>query len=295
MQVLHPRCAGLVVHDKTVVACVRVSVEDATRIDVHTFDTKTPGLLALAGWLGQHCCTHVAVQAAGDDWKAIWQTLTRGHLTLILVNTDDMRNVLGRKADVADATWLAEVMARGLIGTAFLHEPANQSLPALLRTRKRLVREQAGHARQLKMALDDASVNLASVLNNVLGVSGRAVVHALIDGRSDPNHLLTLIDRGVKASREKLYAALQGHITAHHRFLLRRHIYQIEALDAAIAEIDREVHRRLDPFRKGTRQAAAGLESGESTSRRVGARMMHDWHLHQIHAPFQSAGRHSAV
>jgi transposase len=129
-------------------------------------------------------------------------------------------------------------------------ETPTQEMRALLRTRKQLVREQASHVQRIQKTLEDANLELGSVLTQIMGVSGRAILQALIDGERDPDKLLTLVQRGVKAPPEKLHAALQGRVTARHRFLLRLHLRQVDALDVAIAEIDAEVHRDLGPFRQ---------------------------------------------
>jgi transposase len=253
MEVLYPRCAGLDVHKDTVVACLRLAAEGATRSEVRTFDTTTPGLLALADWVSECGCTHVAMEATGVYWKPVWHVLSDGEMMLILANAAHVKNVPGRKTDVADATWLADLLAHGLIRASFVPEPATQELRALLRTRKQLVREQASHVQRIQKTLEDANLKLSSVLTNIMGVSGRAILTALIDGETDPDRLLALIDRRVKAPPEKLHAALRGRLTGRHRFLLNLHLRQIDALDAAIGEIDEEVDRDLDPFRDAVR------------------------------------------
>ena len=234
MEVLYPRCAGLDVHKDTVVACVRVAADGAVHSEVRTFDTTTPGLLTLADWLGEHGCTHVAMEATGVYWKPVWHVLplwhvlSDGDLMLILSNAAHVKNVPGRKTDVADATWLADLLAHGLIRASFVPEQATQEMRALRRSRKQLVREQASHIQRTQKTLEDANLKLACVLTNIMGLSGRAVLQALIDGQTDPDHLLTLIDRRVKAPREKQRAALQGRITQRHRFLLRLHLRQVD-------------------------------------------------------------------
>jgi transposase len=253
MDVLYPRCAGLDVHKDTVVACVRVASDGAATIEVRTFDTTTPGLLALSAWLAEHGCTHVAMEATGVYWKPVWHILSDGDVTLILANAAHVRNVPGRKTDVADAQWLAELLAHGLIRASFVPEAPTQEMRALLRTRKQLVREQASHVQRIQKTLEDANLKLASVLTQIMGVSGRAILQALVDGERDPDRLLSLVQRGVKAPPEKLRAALQGRITERHRFLLRLHLRQIDALDIALAEIDAEVDCDLDPFRDAVR------------------------------------------
>jgi transposase len=254
MDVLYPICAGLDVHKDTVVACVRVAANGPARSEVRTFDTTTPGLLALSAWLAESGCTHVAMEATGIYWKPVWHILSDGDVTLILANAAHVKNVPGRKTDVADAVWLADLLAHGLIRASFVPEAPMQEMRALLRTRKQLVREQASHVQRIQKTLEDANLKLASVLSQIMGVSGRAILQALIDGEDDPDKLLTLVQRGVKAPPERLRAALQGRVTERHRFLLRLHLRHVDALDTAIAEIDVEVNRDLDPFRQAVRQ-----------------------------------------
>src|SRR3954469_357012 len=241
MDVLYPRCAGLDVHKDTVVAAVRIAADGPANTEVRTFDTTTPGLLALSGWLAECGCTHVAMEATGVYWKPVWHILSDGDITLILANAAHVKNVPGRKTDVADAAWLADLLAHGLVRASFVPEAPTQAMRALLRTRKQLVREQAGHVQRVQKTLEDANLKLGSVLTDLMGGSGRAILQALIAGESDPDTLLALVRPGVKAAPDKLRAALQGRITDRHRFLLRLHLRQIDALQTAIADLDTEV------------------------------------------------------
>src|SRR3954451_24065690 len=253
MEVLYPRCAGLDVHKDTVVVAVRIAAGGAPATEVRTFDTTTPGLLALSAWLAEHGCTHVAMEATGVYWKPVWHVLSDEDRVLILATAAHVKNVPGRKTDVADAAWLADLLAHGLVRASFVPEAPTQAMRALLRTRKQLVREQASHVQRIQKTLEDANLKLGSVLTQIMGKSGRAIIGALIAGECDADALLRLVQRGVKASPEKLRAALTGRITERHRFLLRLHLRQIDALAAAIAEIDQEVDRDLDPFRQAVR------------------------------------------
>src|SRR5271170_1881650 len=176
MEVLYPRCAGLDVHKDTVVACVRLAAEGTVQAEVRTLDTATPGLLALAEWLNECGCTHVGMEATGVYWKPVWHILSDGDMTLILANAAHVKNVSGRKTDVADATWLADLLAHGLIRASFVPEPATQEMRALLCIRKQLVREQAGHVQRIQKTLEDANLKLASVLTNIMVLSGRAKI-----------------------------------------------------------------------------------------------------------------------
>ncbi len=254
MDVLHPRCAGLDVHKDTVVAGLRLAGDGAVRSEVRTFDTTTPGLLAMSAWLAENGCTHVAMEATGVYWKPVWHILSDGDFTLILANAAHVKNVPGRKTDVADAIWLADLLAHGLIRASFVPEAPTQEMRALLRTRKQLVREQSSHVQRIQKTLEDANLKLGSVLTQIMGLSGRAILDALIAGERNPDTLLTLVQRGVKAPPEKIRAALQGRVTDRHCFLLRLHLRQFDALAAAMAEIDAEVDRDLDPFRQAVRQ-----------------------------------------
>jgi transposase len=249
MEVLHQRCAGLDVHKNTVVACVRIAARGQTRREVRTFTTTTRDLLALADWLAAHGCTHVAMEATGVYWKPVWHILDAGGFTLVLANAAQVKAVPGRKSDVNDATWLADLDAHGLIRASFVPDAATQELRGLLRTRKQLVREQVGHTQRIQKVLEDANIKLDSVIADVVGVSGRRMIAALIAGESNPATLASLAHRRLRASPQALADALQGRVTRHHRFLLALHVRQIDALADAIAAIDAEVEASLGPFR----------------------------------------------
>jgi transposase len=249
MEVLYPRCAGLDVHKDTVVACKRLVVGGRATSEVRTFQTTTAALLALSEWLGEASCTHVAMEATGVYWKPVWHVLSDGGFALILANAAHVKNVPGRKTDVADAAWLAELLAHGLIRSSFVPPREVAELRGLLRTRKQLVRESASHIQRLQKTLEDANIKLDSVISEITGKSGRAMLEALIAGESDPVKLAALADCRLKAAPTTLIEALRGRVTRHHRFLLRLHLGQIDALRQAIAEIDAEVDKTLGPFR----------------------------------------------
>jgi transposase len=249
MQVIHQRCAGLDVHKETVVACLRIAA-DATPVQhVQTFATTTSGLLALADWLSSYEVPIVAMEATGVYWKPVWHVL-EGHFELVLANASHVKNVPGRKTDVNDAMWLADLLAHGLIRASFVPPVAVQELRALTRTRKQFVRERAAHLQRIEKVLEDANLKLSLVLADILGKSGRAVLQAIIDGHTDPEHLLCCINTRVKANRAELLEALRGRISAHHRFMLKLHLGQVDALDQAIATIEKEVSLGLKPFRE---------------------------------------------
>ena len=249
MELLHRRCCGLDVHKETVVACLRLVADGKVTTEVRTFQTTTADLLRLLAWLAENGCTHVAMEATGVYWKPVWHILDDGDFVLVLANAAHVKNVPGRKTDVNDATWSAELLAHGLIRASFVPDTQTQEMRNLLRTRKQLVREQSSHVLRVQKTLEDANIKLDSVLTDLMGKSGRAMLEALIAGETNPAKLAGLADRRVKASPEKLREALRGRVTKHHRFLLRLHLNQIDALDAAMATLDAQVEADLGPFR----------------------------------------------
>ena len=254
MEVIYPRCAGLDVHKESVVACARRVEAGKINREVRTFGTATAELLALSAWLAERGITHVAMEATGVYWKPVWHILSDGEFQLVLANAAHIKNVPGRKTDVNDATWIADLLAHGLIRGSFVPEPAVQELRGLMRTRRQLVREQSSHIQRLQKTLEDANIKLESVISDILGASGRAMVEALIAGETDPVKLAALAHRRIQAPPEKLRAALHGRVTVHHRFLLRLHLRQIDALSALISEIDQEADDHLTPFRTAAKQ-----------------------------------------
>lgn len=246
MQVLYPRCAGLDVHKDTVVACVRcVTAPEAH--EVRTFGTTTRELLELSDWLESFGCTHVAMEATGVYWKPVWHLL-EGHFELILANAQHVRNVPGRKTDVNDAMWIADLLAHGLVRSSFVPPTRIQELRDLTRTRKQLVREVSQHSLRIQKVLETANVKLASVLSDVLGLSGRAMLRAIIAGEDDPERLADLAKGTARKKRSALVEALRGHVTAHHRAMLKLHLDLIGALESAIEEVDASVGKALAPI-----------------------------------------------
>src|SRR5246127_1636107 len=182
MEVLYPHCAGLDVHKETVVACARHMVNGPVTREGRTFGTTKKDLLVLSEWLASHGCTHVAMEATGVYWKPVWHVLSDGDFTLVLANAKHVKNVPGRKTDVNDATWLADLLAHGLIRGSFVPDAQTQEQRGLLRTRKQLVGEKASHIQRLQKTLEDANIKLDSAISDVTGVSGRAMIEALIAG-----------------------------------------------------------------------------------------------------------------
>jgi transposase len=248
MDLLYACCAGLDVHRDIVVACVRRQADGRASNEVRTFGTKTGELLELSEWLTERSVTHVAMEATGVYWRPVWHVL-EGAFELVLANAGHVKNIPGRKTDVNDATWIADLLAHGLIRASFVPPTPVHELRMLTRTRKQLVRDRASHAQRVDKVLQDANVKLGSVLTDIMGVSGRAILAAMIAGETDVKKLVALVHGGVRKPRAEIEAALRGKVSGNHRFLLSLHLRQADAIAADIAEIDREVGERLEPFR----------------------------------------------
>ena len=248
MEVLHPRCGGLDVHKDTVVACARVAADGKVGQEVSTFETTTKGLLALSDWLSERQVTIVAMEATGVYWKPVWHIL-EGSFELVLANAMHIKNVPGRKTDVNDAMWIADLLAHGLIRGSFVPPSSIQELRTLTRTRKQLVREKTQHVQRIQKTLEDANLKIASVVADIMGMSGRAMLDALVAGETDPEKLVALTRGRLKASRATLIEALRGRVTPHHRFMVRLHLHHIDALDRSITALETEVGETLGPFR----------------------------------------------
>jgi transposase len=253
MEVLFPRCAGLDVHASSVTACARIASGGEVTYAHLRVPTTTRGLLQLVDWLTAHECTHAAMEATGVYWKPVWHVL-EGHVALTLANAMHIRNVPGRKSDVNDATWIADLLAHGLIRGSFVPPAAIQGLRDLTRTRKQLVQEMARHILRIQKTLEDANLKLTHVVSDITGLSGRAILDALVSGETDPASLADLTRGRLKASRADLIAALHGRVTDHHRFMIKLHLAQIDALSGAIAQVEARIGEALGPFR-----AAVGL------------------------------------
>ena len=255
MEILYPRCAGLDVHRDSIVACVRLAERGIER-HVETFGTTTTELERLSAWLASHQVTHVAMEATGVYWKPVWAVLVED-FELLLANARHVKTVPGRTTDVNDAVWLADLLAHGLIRPSFVPPPAVQALRDLTRTRKQLTRERAAHVQRIDKVLQGANLKLGSVLSNIMGQSGRAILDALAAGESTPETLAGLLRANVRASRAQVIEALHGRLAEHQRLLLRVHLGQIDAIEAAIVALDRELSERLEPFREAVTRLSA--------------------------------------
>jgi transposase len=248
MDVVHARCCGLDVHKRTVVACLLTPGPGGQpRKEVRTFGTMTEDLRALADWLAAAGCTHVGMESTGVYWQPIWNVL-EGQFTLLLANARHIKQVPGRKTDVRDCEWLAQLLRHGLLPTSHVPGRAQRELRELTRYRTTLVQERTAEGNRLQKTLEGANLKLAAVTTKVLGKSGRAILEALLAGTTDPTVLAELAQGKLRAKLPQLERALAGSVGPHQRFLLARQLAHIDDLDGLIAEVSAEIAERLRPF-----------------------------------------------
>ena len=253
MDLLVERCAGLDVAKQEVVACVRTPGPGSVaggrrRQEIRTYPTFSADLAALADWLEAEGVTQVVMEATGQYWKPVWYVLEERGFELLLVNARHVKILPGRKTDVADAAWLAELLEHGLLRSSFVPPPAIRELRDLTRYRKRLVQAHTAECQRVQKTLEDAGIKLDSVASDVLGVSGRAMLGALVDGERDPEVLAQLARGVLRKKLPQLRQALQGRFGDHHALLVRLSLSHLEHLEAAIGQLDRRVEQVIAPF-----------------------------------------------
>jgi transposase len=245
VDVLIERCAGLDVHLKTVAACVRRPGVGRRRAEeVKTFRTFSADLVAMGDWLAEQAVTHVAMEATGVYWKPVWYAL-EGRFELVLANARHVKAVPGRKTDVRDSAWLAQLLECGLVRSSFVPPPIVRELRDLTRYRKRLIQAHTSEAQRIDKVLEDANIKLAAVASKTLGVSGRSMLDALVNGERDPQVLAGLARGRLRAKHDDLASALIGRVGAHHVFMLRGLLDHVDYLTASIARLDDAVAARL--------------------------------------------------
>ncbi len=248
MQTMIARCCGLDVHKASVTACVRLLVDGVVRELIETFGTTTPDLLALRDWLKAHEVTHVAMESTGVYWKCVYYVLEDDFEQLLLVNARHIKHVPGRTTDTIDAAWIAQLLACGLLKGSLVPPRPIRELRDLTRYRKALIYERSRAINRLHKLLEDAGVKLACVATDVMGVSGRAMMHALIDGNADADALAELAKGKLRKKLPALRKALEGRFRAHHAFLLERMLAHIEDLEDDIEAISQRVEEQIAPF-----------------------------------------------
>jgi len=264
MDVLYERCCGLDVHKKTVVAClITLTATRQWHKETRTFRTVTSELLSLLDWLKAADCTHVAMESTGVYWKPIYNLL-EGQMELLVVNAQHIKAVPGRKTDMNDAQWLARLLQLGLLKPSYIPSAPQRELRELTRHRTSVIEERARTVNRLQKTLEDTNIKLGDVISDVLGKSGRAMLEAIRDGEQDAKKLAALGLGRVRANQEELEKALQGHITAHHRFMLSEHLCRIDELDAAIRRVTQEIRRRMSPPDPPSEEESSGLPDSQT-------------------------------
>jgi transposase len=248
MEVVYTRCCGLDVHKQSVVACTIVpgAARRPTKT-IRTFGTTTDQLEALAEWLLAQKVTHAVMESTGVFWKPVFNILA-GRIEVVVVNAQHVKVVPGRKTDVADSEWLADLLRHGLLRASFIPDQAQRQLRDLTRTRVALIDERSRTIRRLHKVLEDANIKLSSVATDVLGVSGRAMIEALVAGTTDPRAMADLARGKLRAKLPALEQALTGRVSEHHRLLLKTHLAHIDFLDQAITQLSEQVTECLHPF-----------------------------------------------
>lgn len=248
MEIVHTHCAGLDVHKKTVVAALIVPEPQGwLRKETRTFGTMTPDLLVLSDWLMEQGVSHVAMESTGEYWKPVFNILEH-NFDVLLVNAQHVKAVPGRKTDIKDAEWIAELLRHGLLKASFIPPLGQRELRELTRYRSTFVKERATLVNRLQKVLESANIKLASVATDVTGVSGRAILQALLEGKSSPAEMAELAKGRMREKRELLAKALQGQLKSHHRFVLTELLCQIDGLDETIARFDAQIQEYCRPF-----------------------------------------------
>jgi transposase len=247
MQVVYQRCAGIDVHLRFLVVCLSIIEAGVRRKEIRTFRNETADLLALRAWLLQEGCSHVGMESTGVYWLPVYRRL-EGFFELVVANAQHIKAVPGRKTDVQDAEWIADLLQHGLLSASFVPAQEQQDLRDLTRLRVSLVQERARLVNRVHKVLEEAGIKLSTVLSDVMGVSGRAILEALCEGESDPVRLAKLMRPGVQATEEQVVAALTGDMREHHRFLLRELLSLIRALTLSIKHVEQEIEDHVRPF-----------------------------------------------
>lgn len=248
MDVVRSVCAAMDVHKKSVTVCLIWRDKKGKRQkELRTFSTVTPSLLEMRDWLACHGCPAIAIESTGVYWKPIFNLL-EGEFEVMLVNPGHLKHVKGRKTDAEDASWLAELFEHGLLRASFIPPVEVRDLRDLTRYRRRLIEERSAEVNRVQKILEDANIKLASVATDVMGVSGRAILAALIEGKLEPEEMAELSKGRLREKREELKEALVGRFRPHHALLLSRMLEHIDFLDGAVEDCDVAIEELLRPF-----------------------------------------------
>jgi len=265
MDVLLERACGLDVHKKSITACM-ITPEGK---EIQTFPTATMHLTALVDWVKEKGCTHVAMESTGVLWKPIVNLMEAEELTVMVVNAQHIKAVPGRKTDVKDAEWIADLLRHGLLKPSFIPDRKQRELRELVRYRRSLVQERAREVNRLHKVLEGANIKLGAVISDILGVSGRDMLEALANGEEDPGQLASLARRRMKNKREELERALQGTMSHHQRLMIKTMLAHIDQLAAHIEQMNQEVANRLAPFEEDLERLDSIPGIGRQTAEQI--------------------------
>jgi transposase len=260
-------CAGIDVHKKVLYVCLlKVESEGRVSREVRTFGTTTRELLTLLDWLLAEYCESVAMESTGVYWKPVFNIL-ESSLKVVLVNAQHVKALPGRKTDVQDCEWIAELHLHGLVRPSFIPPREIRELRDLVRTRTKLIAERAQHVNRIQKVLEDANVKLGSVAADVLGVSGRAMLERIVAGETDAQTLADQARGRMRSKRPQLREALDGRVRPHHRLLLKTHLQLIDSLDAATTMLTDQIEERMRPFAeiRDRLDAIPGIGPGAAT------------------------------
>ncbi|QYR20294.1 IS110 family transposase [Paenibacillus sp. sptzw28] len=246
MDVLIERACGLDVHKKSITACVMTPEGK----EIKTFRTHTVFLLDLIDWIKQHRCTHVAMESTGVYWKPIVNLLEADEIQFLVVNAQHIKAVPGRKTDVKDAEWICNLLRHGLLKPSYIPDRNQRELRELVRYRRSLIQEKSREHNRVQKVLEGANIKLAAVVSDIMGVSSRDMMSAMIEGEEDPQKLAAFARRTLKKKKEELELALRGNMSAHQRIMLKTMLTHVDFLNEQILELDMEVAKRLDPFQQ---------------------------------------------
>jgi transposase len=249
MEVIYKRCCGLDIHKEIVVACLLIREGGKVLKEIRTFLTMTVDLVVLHDWLKAHQVTHVAMESTGIYWRPVFNLL-EGDFTVLLVNAAHIKTVPGRKTDVKDCEWIADLLSHGLLRGSFIPPEPIRDLRDLTRYRKTLTDERVREVNRLQKFLEGANIKLSSVATDVMGVSGRAMLEALLSGSTDPQVLSELAKGRLRKKLPELKKALEGRFRSHHRFMVAEVLTHLDFLDEAIERVSQEVSSRIAPFSK---------------------------------------------
>jgi len=250
MQIVYERCAGLDVHKKSVMAClITPAANGERRKERQTFSTMTSDLVRLREWLTERQCSQVAMESTGVFWRPIFNIL-EGHVEVMVVNAQHIKAVPGRKTDLKDAEWIADLLQHGLLRPSFIPPAWQRIVRELTRSRTSLSEERSRVIARLQKGLEDANIKLAAVASDLMGKSAQQMLHALLEGDVTPETMAEFARGRMRSKRELLVQALTGHLQAHHRFLLAEHLKHLSQLQDGIARLSTEIAERLQPYEK---------------------------------------------